>query len=393
MSLLPVADALAMMRASARPIEDTETVLLHQAANRVMAADLVAARDQPPFPASAMDGYAVRAADLPGELRMIGESAAGQRFEGVIGPSECCRIFTGAVVPEGADAVLIQENATTEGRAVRSSSTLASGTYIRPAGLDYRVGETLLPRGRRLDPATLALHASVGLAKLSVARRPKVAVIMSGDELTPAGDALKPDAIYASNGYAVAAIVEHAGGQVLDHGIVPDDEDAIGRTLDRTDAEGTDIVVTLGGASVGDHDLIRPALEAHGVAMQFLKLAMRPGKPVMFGTRGRRLFLGLPGNPVSSIVGAHVLLVPIIQALLGLPTIPTREALPLAVAVPPNGDREHYMRARLTEGGVEPFENQDSSLLRILALADVLVVRAANDPARKAGETVQIMRL
>ena len=389
MSLLPVAEALALMLDRARPLDEDETVPLDAAAGRILAVDLVATQDQPPFPASAMDGYAVRAADLPGALALVGTSAAGSAFAGRVGPGECVRIFTGAIVPDGADSVLIQEDARAEDGRISGQGSLEPGRYVRPQGLDYAKAETLLAAGHVMTPAALALAASTGLAGITVRRRPRVAIVMTGDELVEPGSERAEGEIYASNGTGVAAIVERAGGEALPRGIAPDALDALVAALDVPEA---DIVVTLGGASVGDHDLVRPALERLGVEMAFMKLAMRPGKPVMFGTKGRQLFLGLPGNPVSSLVGAEVLLVPLVRSLLGRKPddLTTREKL--AMDLPANGPRQHYMRASLTPDGVVPFANQDSSLLATLARADVLLVREAGEGPRKAGESVPIMR-
>ena len=390
MSLLPVADALALMLARVRPIEDTEPVLVGEAAGRILARPLVAPHDQPPFPASAMDGYAVRARDLPGKLRLLGEAAAGRAFRRRIGEGECCRIFTGAAVPDGADAILIQEDATMEGEWIETAERLEAGRYIRPKGLDYAEGSTLLHKGTSLGPAALALAASAGFTKVDVKRRPRVLLVMTGDELVLPGETRADGQIYGSNATGVGAIVRAHGGEAIDGGIVPDEIEALTAKLSATDA---DIVVTLGGASVGDHDLVLPAMQAIGVDMSFMKLAMRPGKPVMFGTRDERLYLGLPGNPVSSLVGARILLVPLLRALLGQPAATPTRTERLAVDLPQNGPREHYMRAEVTPDGVRPFPNQDSSLLSVLAGADCLLVRAANDPARKVGESAEIVPL
>ena len=390
MSLLAVDEALGLIRGAVTPTELVETVPLVQAAHRTLAEPIRAPRDQPPFAASAMDGYGVRAADLPGSLRLVGESAAGRPFKGRVGPGECCRIFTGAPVPDGVDAVLIQENADVDADVVRSKETIAPGRYVRAAGLDYRSGATLLDAGALIDADKLALIASTGAAQVKVRVRPKVAVIMSGDELRLPGDTLSSGDIYASNGVGVSQLIADAGGEPVDCGIVRDDR---ARILDLLGTLQTEIVVTLGGASVGDHDLIAPCLREHGVDLRFWKLAMRPGKPILFGTRGKQLFLGLPGNPVSSLVGARILLRPLVHAVLRRSVEDGRQFRPLAVDLPANGDREHYMRARTTTAGIEPLENQDSSLLAALAGADVLLVRERNEGPRKAGELVPIVPL
>ena len=392
MSLMPVDHAMRTMRDSVEPIAQTEALPLLEARGRVLAEVIVAERDQPPFDASAMDGYAVRAADLPGSMRRIGEAAAGRRFPGTVGPSQCCRIFTGAPLPEGADAVLIQEDASVAGDTVSTGETLAPGRYVRPAGLDYRAGSTLLSPGRRLGPTEIALVASVGRPEVRVVRRPRVAIVMSGDELVEPGGTPGPDAIFASNGSGVAVMVAEHGGEPLDFGIAADCDAALDALFDRVETAKPDVVVTLGGASVGDHDLVGSALERRGVDMRFLKLAMRPGKPVMFGIRGPVAYLGLPGNPVSSLVGARILLVPLLDRLLGAACIATTETAILAEPLERNGPRRHYMRAELKGGRVAPFPDQDSSLLSVLARTDVLVVRDPYDPPRSSGESVRIMR-
>ena len=393
MNLLPVPDALAAMRRALKPIGEHERVALDSADGRVLARSVLAERDQPPFPASAMDGYAVRAADLPGRLRCVGEAAAGRPFEGRIISGECCRIFTGAVVPEGADSVLIQENAVADGGFVTADEPLAPGRFVRPAALDYAAGDTLVAAGERLDPVRLSLCAAAGLPEIDAVRRPRVGVLMSGDELARPGDVLPPAGIHASNGYGVAAMARRFGADAFDLGIAADSMESLAEALASADEGEADIVVTLGGASVGDHDLVAPALRAHGVELEFMKLAMRPGKPVMFGTRGRTAYLGLPGNPVSSLVGARVLLVALIERLLGMAESDSHTTAVLAVDLPANGDRRHYMRARTGPDGVRPFENQDSSLLATLARADALLVREPNEPPRRAGKVVPVIRL
>lgn len=393
--LLPVADALASMTGDVEPIAEVEEVDLHEAASRILTRDLVARRTQPPFPASAMDGYAVRAADLPGSLRVIGEAAAGRGFDGRVGAGECVRIFTGAPVPDGSDTIAIQENAEVlPGGTVRFAEGEDRGRFVRPVGLDFEHGVVLLQRDRMLDAGAVSLAAAMGYPTLPVRRRPRVALIANGNELVRPGEPTGPHAIVASNTYGVAAIVRAAGAVPLDLGIVPDDRRAIADALRRADE--ADIVVTLGGASVGDHDLVGEALRRHGVAMRFLKLAMKPGKPVMFGARtadGRTVrYLGLPGNPVSSLVGARVLLRPVLRAMLGQPFAERPVTATLAAPLPPSGDRQTYLRAVLDESNaVRAHETQDSSQLSVLAASNALLVRPAHRPAAKTGDFVEVL--
>ena len=397
--LLSVKDALARILDGVTPL-GAEDIPLAEADGRVVAQDLAANRTQPPFPASAMDGYAVRAADIaeiPATLEMIGESAAGHGYCGQIGAGECVRIFTGAPVPEGADTIAIQENAQVDRKRVTFSETVEKGRYVRPAGMDFTKGEVLLTSGQVLDSASLSLAAAMNHEALPVCRKPIVAIIASGDELVPPGSEPAPDQIVASNSFGVSAIVARAGGYPLDCGIAKDTLASLAEKFGA--AEKADIVVTLGGASVGDHDLVREALEARNVNLSFWKLAMRPGKPVMFGigTEGDRKtrYIGLPGNPVSSLVCTHIFVVPLIRTLLGLSAEIPRHTAKLAVALPENDQREEYMRSTLEthedERLVTPFKSQDSSLLGLYAKADCLVVRPAHAPASKAGEDCEII--
>jgi len=392
MALTPVADALAGILAGASPIRERETVPLDRAEGRTLAADVAALRTQPPFPASAMDGFAVRAADVatvPARLALIGTSAAGHAFTGTVGPGQCVRIFTGAPVPAGADAILIQENARAEGNMVEALSPVTAGRFVRQAGLDFREGEVLLRAGRRLGPSAVALAAAMGHATLPVVRRPRVAILATGDELVRPGEPTGPDQIVASNTYAVAAIAERAGAEALDLGIARDDLPALTAAIDAARDAGADVLVTLGGASVGDHDLVQRALAARGWELGFWRIAMRPGKPLMHGRLGAMTVLGLPGNPVSSIVCSLIFLVPLVRALSGDP---------LGVDLPANDERQDYLRARLTAGEdgtlvATPFPRQDSSMLRLMAEAEALVVRAPHAPAARAGDPCRIIRL
>lgn len=403
-NLLSVADARARMLREASPTEVTD-VSLAAALGMVAARDLTAHRTQPPFPSSAMDGYAVRAADLsklPCRLSVIGQSAAGHGFTGAVGPGEAVRIFTGAPVPQGADTIVIQENTVlTESGSVQVNETARIGLFVRPAGLDFSKGETLICAGTVLDPVTLSLAAAMNHAKIPVRRPPRVSVIASGDELVMPGGDPGPDQIVSSNNFGVAAIASNTGGDATSLGIAADTMAALEEKLSQTACSEADIVVTLGGASVGDHDLVRPALEKRGIELAFWKIAMRPGKPLMFGTNqvdGRTIcYLGLPGNPISSLVCAHIFLVPLIKKMLGLD--PETLSLPatLAVDVGPGGQREEYMRAVSVntngERRVTPFENQDSSLLSVMAKANCLLLRPIGAAKARAGDACHILPL
>lgn len=404
MSLLPVAEARARILAAVSGPTGPERLPLAACAGRTLAEDLVATRTQPPFAASAMDGWAVRAADVarvPAELATIGSSAAGKRFSGVVGPGEAVRIFTGAPIPEGADTIVVQENAEAlPGGRVLIREGAAAGRFVRREGLDFREGDVLIPAGRRLDARALALCAAMNHASLQVRRRPRVALIATGDELVLPGEVPGPDQIVASNLFAIAAMVEAAGGEAITLGIARDSVEAIREKLDEARAAAPDILVTLGGASVGEHDLVQETLAARGLALGFWKIAMRPGKPLMFGTLDGLLVLGLPGNPVSSMVCALLFLQPAIRARLGDPRageMATRAAI-LAAPLPGNDAREDYLRARLTmRAGALPLVDaapvQDSSMLGVLARADALIVRPAGAAPLEAGAVVEILRL
>ncbi len=394
--LLSVADALATVLALAAPV-GPETVPLRRAAGRVLAAPVAATRDQPPFPASAMDGYAIRESDhAPGRaLTVTGTSAAGRRHDGAVGPGEAVRIFTGAPVPPAAERVVLQEDVTRDGDRVTLGGRLEPATNIRAAGQDFRIG-ALLSAPRRLRPQDLALIAAMNVAEVAVARRPVVALIATGDELAMPGEPPSPDQIVASNSFALAAMAEAEGAEVRMLPIARDTEAAINAILDL--ADDADLIVTIGGASVGEHDLIAGVLGSRGMALAFHKIAMRPGKPLLAGRLGAQTVLGLPGNPVSAIVCGHLFLLPVIRAMQGLPDpAPVLRRATLAEDQPANGIRAHYMRARIEPGDglprIRPFAPQDSALLSVLSDADALLVRPVNDPARKAGEGVDYIAL
>lgn len=399
--LIPVADALARVLAAAKPL-GVETSSLHEAAFRTLASDVAATRTQPPFPASAMDGYAVRASDciVGARLTNIGEAAAGRAFNGTIGAYEAVRIFTGAPVPEGADAILVQENATVEGSTVIARESVTAGRFVRPLGLDFAKGDVLLKAGSVLNARALGLAAAMGHPVLTVRKKPVVSVLATGDELVRPGEPVGPDQIVASNSYAVCAMASAKGARAIDLGIARDTMAALDAALDRAEAEGTDVLVTLGGASVGDHDLVQKALTKRGMELGFWKIAMRPGKPLIFGTLGNTIVLGLPGNPVSSIVCTKLFLEPLIAALLGQPDpgADPSEAAILGADMPENDLRQDYVRSRLATDPsglprVMPFGKQDSSMLRLLTESDALLIRAPFAPAAKEGESVRIIRL
>lgn len=402
MSLLPVDEAIARILADAAP-HGVEHVPLSAADGRVLAEDLVATRTHPPFDASAMDGYAVRAADLaavPVELSVIGEAPAGRAFAGTVGPGEAVRIFTGAPVPEGADAILIQENTEPAGPGrVRALEPVASGRHIRRAGVDFRAGAVELTAGTVLDFRSVSLAAAMNHALVPVHRRPVVAILATGDELVPPGSPVGPDQIVASNHVGIAALVARAGGVALDLGIARDDRGEIAARVRQAIAAGADVLVTLGGASVGDHDLVKPVLEAEGCALDFWKIALRPGKPLMFGRIGPLRVLGLPGNPVSSLVTGLLFLTPLVTALAGRPVGPSAGvAAVLGADLPANDGRRDYLRARLVRDGgghlvATPLPKQDSSLLSVLTRADALLVREVRAPAARAGDPCRVIPL
>lgn len=392
--MISVEDALARVLALAGPVE-IEAVPLRQAAGRWMAAPMAARRDQPPFAASAMDGYAVAGPARAGDsFTVIGMAAAGHGFAGRVGTGEAVRIFTGAPVPEGASQVVIQEDVIVSGMRILLKDGVDAGVNIRPIGQDFRAGDMLGPR--RLRPNDLALLAAMNIAYVPVARRPVVALIATGDELVMPGEAPRDDQIIASNAFALAAMAEADGAETRLLPIAPDTEAGLAAVLAL--AEGADVIVTIGGASVGDHDLVARVAQGAGVDMAFHKIAMRPGKPLMAGRFGRAAMLGLPGNPVSAIVCGHLFLLPLIRAMQGQPdpAPPTRRAV-LAEAVAANGSRAHYMRARLEPRpglpGIRPFERQDSALLGILTQSDALLIRPAGDAARAEGTEADYLQL
>ena len=398
MALLSVAEALARVTEGLKPLE-AERVPLDQACGRVLAKDLTARLTQPPFDASAMDGFAVRARDvakLPATLKLVGESAAGAGFKGRVGAGEAVHIFTGAPVPIGADTIAIQEDAVLRGDVVTIKDA-TPGRHIRPRGQDFKKGETLLSAGTRLGARELMLAAAMNHAELPVRRKPKVAILATGDEVVPAGTKLAPDQIVSSVPYGLAALIEARGGEAMSLGIAKDELESIAM-LART-GSAADILVTIGGASVGERDLVASALKPEGLALEFWKIAMRPGKPLLYGRMGAQRLLGLPGNPVSALVCAEVFLVPMLKRLLGLSeeSRPEPEAV-LGQALEANGPRQHYIRAVSEwrpdgERVVRPLPSQDSSLVAALARADCLIVRMPDAPPAPRGARVRITPL
>jgi molybdopterin molybdotransferase len=398
--LISVDDAVALVLKDTAPLP-AELTSLHDAAWRVLAEDVVALRTQPPFNAAAMDGYAVCDADAKQgmELRLIGESAAGRAFGGAVGAGQTIRIFTGAPVPEGAGTVVMQEDVAVTGPGrVRIDGQVQAGRHVRLRGLDFAEGRQLLAKGALLDAANLSLAAAGGHAKVPVMQRPYVAILATGDELVSPGTKPGPDQIVASNGFGVAALARKAGADVVDLGIIPDDHAMIRNAVSKAFADGADILVTLGGASVGDHDLIRPVLADLGVPLGFWQIAMRPGKPLMHGRHGNAHVLGLPGNPVSSLVCAHLFLLPLIASLSGRDYCAPIAAARLGQPMRANDQRQDYVRARLerhSDGRLTaiPFGMQDSSMLSVLAASDCLIIRPPHAPATAVGDGAQVLLL
>jgi molybdopterin molybdotransferase len=398
MALIPVEEAKERILAGAKMLP-RENAVLHDCAGRVLAADVKARRDQPPFPSSAMDGYAARFADVataPARLEVVGTAPAGHGFRGTVGPGQAVRIFTGAPVPKGADTVVIQEN--TEAGECQVSIKVAAqrpGQHIRRRGLDFAKGQILLRQGTLLGAREIGLAAAMNWPTLPIARRPLVAIFTTGDELVPPGGRPKADQIVSSNSFALAAFVRRYGGEPIDLGILPDRLSAISRAIRK--AQDADILVTTGGASVGDHDLVQAALQHAGVRLDFWKIAIRPGKPLMFARDGRRRILGLPGNPVSAIVCARIFLKPLILALLGRAAsnddlVKARLGSPL----PANDLRQDYLRAEVSRSAdgrytATPFRVQDSSMQRALTDAQGLIIRAPQAPEAREGDIVDVI--
>lgn len=392
--MITVEEALGRCLALVTPLP-SEPVPLRHALGRWMATPATARRDQPPFPASAMDGYAVNGGQAPGTTyKVIGEAGAGHAYLGQLQPDQAIRIFTGAPIPIGATRVIIQEDVDAQALVITVKSGADTATHIRPLGQDFRAGDTLSPR--LLRPNDLALLASMNLPAIHATRRPVVAIIATGDELVMPGEDPRPDQIIASNAFAIAALAEQAGATAR---ILPIARDTLADlTTVLTLAADADLVITIGGASVGDHDLVAQAAAGMGMQQAFWRIAMRPGKPLMAGLLAGKPMLGLPGNPVSSIVCAHLFVLPMLRAMLGQPDpAPRTQTAVLGADTGPTGPRTHYMRARLTPRNglplITPFERQDSALLGVLAEADALLIRPLGDAAQLAGTEVTYLPL
>jgi molybdopterin molybdotransferase len=401
MALLPVAEALARVIEGAAPLA-TETVPLGAAEGRVLADDLVARRTQPPDDVSAMDGYAVRGDDVataPAQLRLIGEVAAGRPLTATLQAGQAVRIFTGGVLPPGSDTVVIQENTAREGDCVIVNAPAAPGKNVRVAGLDFKQGHVGLRKGRRLTGRDVALAAAMNHASVPVVRRPRIAIAATGDELVPPGTAPQPGQIVYSNVFALAAVARREGAEVIDLGILPDRLEETIAGVRRAREAGADVLLTTGGASVGDYDLVQPALAAEGLALSFWKVALRPGKPLLSGTLGAMRVLGLPGNPVSAYVCAVLFLLPLIRKLTGRHDVePTPLQGVLGRDLKANDERQDYLRATLARRDdgtlvATPFREQDSSMLVPLAAADCLVIRPPHAPAAPAGTPCALVPL
>ncbi len=398
MALLPVEEAKSRIMEGVEPLA-AEPVSLMEAAGRVLAEEMTAGRDQPPFDASSMDGYAVRASDVertPVTLKVIGEAPAGHALDVEVGPGEAARIFTGSPVPAGADCVIMQENTSRDGDSVTIVKGAPRGNFIRPRGLDFATGQVLLRPGQKLGARHVNLAAAMNRPTIMVRRRPTVAILATGDELVLPGEQPRDDQIIASNSFGLAAFVRGEGGEPLDLGLAPDDTTAIAGAIER--GKEADVLVTIGGASVGDHDHVKDAFERLGVQLDFWKIAMRPGKPLIFARRGHQRIIGLPGNPVSSLVCAFVFLRPLIAALLGHHDEPRRVMARLATGLPENDERQDHLRCRLERDGngdlvALPNSRQDSAMLRVFTEADGLIIRKPFAPAARAGDMVEVLEM
>jgi molybdopterin molybdotransferase len=392
--MISVDEARSRILASLQPTA-TETVSIAQAWGRVLAAPVQARVTQPPADVSAMDGYALRAAD-PGPWTVIGSAPAGHPFSGEVGPGQAVRLFTGSLIPTGADAVVLQEDADRDGDRLSLREPPVSRRHIRPGGGDFRYGDTLVATGSRIGARAVGLIAAANHPWVAVHRRPRVAILATGDEIALPGDPVAPGGIVSSNAHALAALIRSAGAAPVLLPIARDTADAIASVADQVG--GIDLLVTTGGASVGEHDLIQSGLGARGFALDFWRIAMRPGKPLLFGRLGATPVLGLPGNPVSAFVCGVLFLLPALAVLSGLPAqAPPVTAARLATPVRANDHRADHLRAKLScdsEGLLAtPFDRQDSSLLRLLTEADGLVLRSPHAPEAPAGAAVDVIRL
>jgi molybdopterin molybdotransferase len=394
--VISVGEARARIVAAFKPVE-SETVPVAEADGRALASDVRARISQPPYPVSAMDGYAVRAQDaqIPTTLRVVGTSPAGKPYQGKLGKGEAIRIFTGGVLPDGADAIVIQEDTEADATSVSLKVSAEENRHIRAAGLDFKAGDILAYAGKRLGPRDLSLIAAGDVARVEVRRRPRVAFVATGDELSRPGETRKPGGIVASSGYGLSALIARWGGEPADLGLLPDTIEAFADLPER--ARGADLLLTMGGASVGDHDLVQRALAPRGFALDFWKIAMRPGKPLIFGHLQKTPFLGLPGNPVSTLVCALLFVRPAIAAMLGVAQDVQPHCARLARDMGANDGRQDYVRARIAvrEGELwaDPFDIQDSSMQSVFAAADALILRPPYASPVRTGERVEVMFL
>lgn len=397
--MIPVEDARSRILGTFGRLP-AEQIAISQAAGRVLAQDVISRITKPPHPVSAMDGYAVRAADVaevPVTLQVVGEAPAGGAYNAALKPGEAVRIFTGGPVPEGADSIVIQENTERDGNSVTVTVSVSQGRYVRRQGLDFSAGDAGPPAGRKLGPREIGLIAAMNVPWLKVTRKPRVAVLGTGDEIVMPGESLGPNQIISSNSLALAAIIADAGGEPLSLGIVRDDEEALRSIVEG--AARSDLLVVTGGMSVGEHDLVRKVLAEEGLTLDFWKIAMRPGKPLAFGRLGDLPVLGFPGNPVSTLVCGHLFLRPAIAAMLGeIGNELDEDVATLGADMGGNDERQDYVRARLERAGdggftATPFDRQDSSMLATLSQAGCLIVRAPHAEPAKAGDRVRIVRL
>jgi molybdopterin molybdotransferase len=397
--MLSVEEAQRRILEAARPTP-AEQVGLADAHGRVLAEDLAARRTQPPMAVSAMDGYVVRAGDVakvPVSLTVVGYAPAGDAHDGTLGPGEAVRIFTGGPVPDGADAIVIQEDTESDGKTVTVKESAPKGRYVRPAGLDFRTGDVLLRKGRLLTARDIGLAAAMNHPWLMVYRRPRVTILATGHEVVMPGDPVGPNQIVSSNGLGLAAAVRAFGAEPILLGIAPDDRDALGRMA--AGAAGSDLLLTTGGVSVGEHDLVQSVLGQQGMEVGFWQIAMRPGKPLMFGEIGGTMVLGLPGNPVSTLVCAMIFVQPALRRMIGLGDgLPAPMQARLAAPLPKNDRRQDYLRATARPDGaggllVTAFEKQDSSMMAPLAKADCLIVRPPHAEPAPAGATVDVLAM
>ncbi len=395
MALMPVDQALARILATAKPTP-LEAVKLEDCFGRILATDVKAKRDQPPFPSSAMDGYALRHADIATPLKVIGVSAAGHAFKGSVKAGEAVRILTGAPLPKGADTIVIQENTKVDGETLIVTEPISLGKNIRAQGLDFKRGDILVPAGTKLNARDIGLAAAGNAPMLRVRKKPLMVLFTTGDELVLPGQKPRADQIVSSNSHAIAAMAKAWGAEVINLGIIGDSLKATMAAIRK--AEGADILVTTGGASVGDHDYVQEAFKKCGIKIDFWKIALRPGKPLMFGTKGKLRVLGLPGNPVSALVCGRIFLQPLLSAMQGQLLDQSRLSARLGTALPANDGRQDYLRATLAHGPdgsrvATAFSKQDSSMQRTLRNADCLIIREPNAPEAAAGTLVFVLVL